>query len=366
MRIVRRFVFAAAFLIATVLLIRAAKQNGDFLFLFYPGILREVETFLAELTGKLDYVLWERIALICLIWAAIALVLDIILQENLLRWVSGVAAVIAMLLCLFVGLSGINRYAPSVAESMRLEVRADYTAKELRSAADYYLDGANQAAEKVSRGFDGQFHAADFETLGEQLGSGMRNMVRKDAHRSYVFGGSTVPPKKLKLLARYSDVPSVYSCLTGECCINPDVEDTAMPFLMSCEAAHRMSIAREGDAEFVAILACIASDSKDYNYSGYFMAYRFCMEALSQIDPGAADEVAQNESALLRNDLAAATYMPEDSLAEQWIERVEKLDKKELDAELPEAPDIAALLIIWHEELTKPAEEPEAAEPKPA
>ena len=360
MRIVRRFVFAVAFLIATVLLIRAAKQNGNFLFLFYPGILREVETFLSELTGKLSYVLWERIALICLIWAAIALVLDIILQENLLRWVSGVAAAISLLLCLFVGLSGINRYAPSVASSMRLEVRTDYTAKELRAAADYYLDEANQAAEKVRRNYDGRFRAADFETLGEELGSGMKNMVRT----SYVFGGSTVPPKKLNLLARYTDVPAVYSCLTGECCINPDVEDTAMPFLMSCEAAHRMSIAREGDAEFVAILACIASDSKDYNYSGYFMAYRFCMEALSQIDPDAADEVAQNESALLRTDLAAATYMPEDSLAEKWIERVEKLDKKELDAQPPEAPDIAALLIIWHEKLTTPAEEPEAAEPQ--
>ena len=98
MRIVRRFVFAAAFLVATVLMIRAAKHNGDFLFMFYPGILREVESFLAELTAKLDYVLWERIALVCLIWAAVTLLLDIILQENLLRWVSGVAAFIALLL----------------------------------------------------------------------------------------------------------------------------------------------------------------------------------------------------------------------------------------------------------------------------
>ena len=162
MRIVRRFVFAVAFLVATVLLIRAAKQHGDFLFMFYPGILREVETFLSELTAKLDYVLWERLALICLIWAVITLLLDIILQENLLRWVSGVAAFLALLLCLFVGMSGLNRYAPSVAESMRLENRTDYSADELRKAAIYYRNGANEAAEKVGRGPDGQFRAAGF------------------------------------------------------------------------------------------------------------------------------------------------------------------------------------------------------------
>ena len=352
MRIIRRFVFAAAFLVATVLLIRAAKRNGDFLFMFYPGILREVETFLSELTGKLDYVLWERIALVGLIWAAVALVLDIILQENLLRWVSGVAAVLSLLLCLFVGLSGLNRYAPSVAESMRLEVRTDYSVQELRKAAIYYRNGANLAAEKVDRQFDGQFRAADFDTLGEELGSGMKNMVRT----SYVFGGSTVPPKKLDLLIRHYDTPSVYSCITGECCVNPNVEDTAMPFLMSFETARRMSIARSGDAAFVAILSCIASDSRDYNYSGYFMAYRLCMQALEELDPAEADTVAQGESVNLRNDLAYAKYLPEHDMSEQWIEKVEKLDKKERDVQMPEVPDVAALLVIWYKHLSSLAD----------
>ena len=357
MRIVRRFVFAAAFLVATVLLIRAAKQHGDFLFMFYPGILREVETFLSELTSKLDYVLWERIALICLIWAAITLLLDIILQENLLRWVSGVAAALALLLCLFVGLSGLNRYAPSVAEGMRLETRTDYSVDELRKASIYYRNGANEAAEKVRRGSDGQFQAADFDTLGQELGSGMKNMIRT----SYVFGGSTVAPKKLNYLKRYSDTPSVYCCLTGECCINPDVEDSAMPFLMSFETARRMSIARDDDAAFVAILACIASDSKDYNYSGYFMAYRLCMQTLTEMDPAEADTVAQGESDALRADLAAAEYMPDHTVSGAWIEKVEQLDKKERDREMPDVPDAAALLVIWHKHLTEPAEEPLAA-----
>lgn len=355
MRIVRRFVFTAAFLIAAVLMIRAAKQHGDFLFMFYPGILREVEVFLSEFTAKLDYVLWERIVLIALIWAGVTLLLDIILQENLLRWISGVTAVAALLLCAYVGLTGLNRYAPSVAEGMRLEVRADYSAAELRRAAAYYRDGANRAAQEVSRDADGLFIAGDFDTLGEELGSGMKNMIRT----SYVFGGSTVAPKKLNYLTRW-DIPCFYSCFTGELCINPDLEDTALPFLISCEAARRMSIARDSDAEFIGILSCIASDSEDYNYSGYFMAYRFCMQALEALDSESADTVAGDESDELRADLRAATYMPEDSLAAKWLARVEQLDKTELE-EQPEPPDIAALLVLWHQHLTTPSGELQAA-----
>ena len=352
MRIVRRFVFTAAFLVAALLMIRGARQYSDFSFMFYPGILREVETFLSELTAKLDYVLWERIALVLLIWAGVTLLLDIILQENLLRWVSGVTAVAAFLLCAFVGLSGLNRYAPSVAESMRLEVRSDYSVKELRQAAAYYRDGANRAAAKVARDDEGLFDAAEFEELGEQLGSGMKNMIRT----SYVFGGSTVAPKRLsEYVARY-DVPAFYSCFTGECCVDPNIEDSALPFLMGCQAAKRMSITRDADAEFLSVLSCIASDSEDYNYSGYLMAYRFCMQALTELDSAAADTVARGESEELQADLTSATYMPEGSLGLQWVERLEKLDKKELDVpERPEPPDIASLLVGWYDHLTHPA-----------
>lgn len=364
MKIVRRFIFTAAFLFAAILMIRAAKEHGDFLFMFYPGIMREIQVILSELTIQLDYLLWERIALVALIWAGVTLLLDIILQENILRWISGVTAVIAFVFCVYVGLSGLNHYAPSVAEGMRMEVRQDYTVEELTKAASYYRNGANQFAPYVERDENGVFLADDdFEAMGQQLGSGMKNMIKT----SYVFGGSTVAPKELGYLSRY-DIPSFYSCFTGECCINPNVEDIAMPFLMSREAAKRMSIVRDSDAEFIASLACIASDSRDYRYSGYFMAYRFCMEALTALDADAAAEVAEGESEELKADLAACAFMPEESLGSQWLERMEQLDEKEQAklAQSTEYPDVASLLVGWHIQLTTPKVVEEDATPAAA
>lgn len=358
MRIVRRFVFTAAFLIAAVLMIRAAKQYGDFLFMFYPGVMREVQAFLAEFSIKLDYLLWQRLALIALCWAGITLLLDILFQENLLRWISGITAVAAFLLCAYVGLNGLNHYAPPVAEGMRLEVRDDYTIKELKNAAVYYRTGANRCASQVERGMDDVYEGAEFSTTAEAVGSGMRNMVRF----SYVFGGSTVAPKELGYLSKF-DMTSLYSPFTGECCVNPNVDPLAMPFVMSREISRRMSIARDDDAEFVGALACMASDSPDYRYSGYFMAYRFCMEALEAVDADAAAEVAEDESDLLKADLERCTFKAEHSLGAQWLPKVEELDKKDVESSVSEAADLASLLVSWHLRQTTPTEEPERFKP---
>ena len=88
------------------------------------------------------------------------------------------------------------------------------------------------------------------------------------------------------------------------------------------------------------------------------MAYRLCMQALSELDPAEADTVAEGESEALRADLASAKYLPEHAVSGAWIDRVEKLDKKERGREMPEVPDAAALLVIWHKHLTEPAEAP--------
>ena len=79
-------------------------------------------------------------------------------------------------------------------------------------------------------------------------------------------------------------------------------------------------------------------------------------QALTELDSAAADTVARGESEELQADLTSATYMPEGSLGLQWVERLEKLDKKELDVpERPEPPDIASLLVGWYDHLTNPA-----------
>ena len=59
---------------------------------------------------------------------------------------------------------------------------------------------------------------------------------------------------------------------------------------MCHEMAHRMCIASERDANFAAFLACSAHPMVEFEYSAYFMAFRYCFNALSSVKTVAGAE----------------------------------------------------------------------------
>lgn len=340
MKIIRRFVFTAVFLVAAVMLIRAAQENREFLYMFYPSIIREIVlSVLISLTEKLEYILWERVVLVAVIWAAVTLVADIILQENLLRWVSGVTMVASLALLLYVAAGGLNVYSHSVAEDMRLDTNHAYTASDLQLAAEYYRDQANDFAEQVERDSAGNFDAGEFEALAADVGNGLHNMTRV----SYIFGGT---PSAIDKLSHTNLIPAdgVVMPLTGEVAVNENLDDAILPFFMTHEAARQLSVMRNDDATFVAILACMGSDNAAYRYSGSMMAYRLCLQQLEALDDTTAYKVASGASELLQRDLDATDWWPEASLGEKLMYR--------LSTDEVERPDAVELLEGWYTHLT--------------
>ena len=59
---------------------------------------------------------------------------------------------------------------------------------------------------------------------------------------------------------------------------------------MAHEMAHRMCIASERDANFAAFLACSVHPDVEFEYSAYFMAFRYCYNAISGLKTVAAAE----------------------------------------------------------------------------
>ena len=133
-----------------------------------------------------------------------------------------------------------------------------------------------------------------------------------------MFAGSTLPVKKLGWADMYTSmgITGFTFPLTGEAAVNPQIPDVVLPFTMCHEMAHRMCIASEQDANFAAFLACSFNANRQFQYSAYFMAYRYCYNALvsvgksTSIDPQLVMEAASeatrinnNVSANLRHDL---------------------------------------------------------------
>ena len=276
------YITAAVIGAITWALMRLAEQFGTLVDMVYPYVSRTLMDMLTQWSSSVDYCLWQMAVVAFVVIVAASIVVLIVMKWNPIRWLGWVLAVCSVVYLLNTLTFGLNYYAGSIAEDIRMETR-DYSLEELADAAEYYRDKANELAVQVKRDSKGDVAFDDFETLALQAGNGFDHLVRDRLFP--VFAGSTQPVKELGWANMYTSmgITGFTLGITGEAAVNPQIPDVTLPFTMAHEMSHRMSIANERDANFAAFLACAYNEDIQYQYSAYFMAYRYCYNALASI-----------------------------------------------------------------------------------
>ena len=288
----RGFLTAAIIGFFSWLLIEFASSHTLLIDMVYPYVTRMIQTTLAEWSSGVAFCLWQLFAIVLLLGLLTSIVLMIVLRWNFIQWLGWVTACASLVFFLHTAAYGLNSYAGSIADDIRLQM-TEYTLSELEDATTYFRDEANKLASKVDRTPDGDVRYPDFQTLANQAGDGFDNLVYEDKYP--VFAGSKVPVKELGWADMYTSmgITGFTMSLTGEAAVNPQIPPVSLPFTMCHEMAHRMCIAYEGDANMAAFLACRANPSIEFQYSGYLMAYRYCYNALASLNTAASQEAAQ-------------------------------------------------------------------------
>ena len=272
----------------------------------YPYVVRTMEDFLAGWSGQVDFLLWQFLAVVLGVIVLASLVVVVATRRSLIGWGGWMLSIAAAVYMLHTLMWGLNYYAGPLSDDLRLEV-AQYTLSELKEATEYYRDKANILSEQVKRDGSGVAQLADFATLAERAGEGFEVLTLE--HSYPAFAGCKLPVKKLGWADMYSSmgITGVTFGITGEAAVNPQIPDVALPFTMCHEMAHRMCIANERDANFAAFLACSVHPDVEFEYSAYFMAYRYCFNALSTIRTQdgvlAAKEIKEGVGQKLQTDL---------------------------------------------------------------
>lgn len=289
-------------------LMRMAEKFYELVDMVYPYVTRTLQDVLAQWSAGVDFCLWQMGALVLGIGLIASIVLMIAMKWNPFRWFGWVLAAAAAVYFLNTLVFGLNYYAGPLADDIRLEMR-QYGVQELTDAAIYYRNKANFLAKQVKRDANGDVIFDDFETLAVKAENGFDNLVYK--HSYPVFAGSTLPVKELGWADMYTSmgITGVTMGITGEAAVNPQIPAVSIPFTMCHEMAHRMSIATERDANFTGFLASTANEDVQYQYSGYFMAYRYCYNALLSANTmdasSAAARVASEVNGELKHDMDA-------------------------------------------------------------
>jgi len=300
------YLTAAIFAAITWVLTQFGQRFTTLVDMVYPYVIRTLQDILAQWTAPVEFPVWQLLAVFLGALVLASLVLMIILKWNPIQWLGWVIAVFSGIFMLHTLLWGLNYYAGDLAEDMRLEV-STYTLDELTEATEYYRDMANILAEDVKRDEKGNVKFASFAELAKKAGEGFEILTYD--HHYPIFAGCKLPVKELGWADMYTSmgITGVTFGLTGEAAVNPQIPDVTLPFTMAHEMAHRMCIANERDANFTGFLACSVHSDPEFRYSGFFMAYRYCYNALASVNSpaaaAAAARVKDGTSQLLEQDM---------------------------------------------------------------
>ena len=352
-------------------LLKLAEKFTTLVDMVFPYVTRTIQGFLASWSGGVDVLVWQVVVVLLVVGLLATVVLMIIFRWNFVQWLGWVLAGASMICFLHTGLYGLNYHAGPLADDVRLNV-TEYTLEELEDAAIYYRDLANGLATQIKRDSAGNPVFDHFDTLADKAGQGFRTLTYD--HSYSIFAGDLSPVKKLGWSNLYTSmgITGVTMPITGEAAVNPQIPDVALPFTMCHEMAHRMCIAQERDANFAAFLACHVHEDIQFQYSAYFMAYRYCYNALASVNtPEAATSAARIQAGVnapLSRDLKAYSKFFADHRNDSATRVADVANDTYIkvsgdDAGVASYGQVADLLVSWHiQEVVLPAQKTEAEE----
>ncbi len=306
MRYLRGYVTAAILALITLGLTAIAKRFSVLVDMVYPYVTRFLQNSLADWSGSVDFTLWQVLVVLIILAVVATIVLMIIFKWNFFEWLGWVLAGASCIWMLHTGVYGLNYHSGPLADDIRLTI-SEFTAEDMEDATIFFRDKANELALQIQRDEGNMPIYPSFEELAEMAGDGFDKMTYTDSLS--VFAGSRAPVKRLAWADMYTamGICGVTMPLTGEAAVNPQIPAVALPFTMCHELAHRLCIAMENDANLAGFLACIANERIEYQYSAYYMAYRYCYSAMvssgSSADAVAAARIHSGVNEQFRFDL---------------------------------------------------------------
>ena len=337
-------------------LMEFAKAHSALIDMVYPYVTRMLQSVLAEWSAGAEFCLWQFLAIVLVVGVLTTVVLMIVLRWNPIQVIGWYTAVASLLFFLHTALYGLNGYAGPIADDIRLDV-SEYTLSELEDATVYYRDKANALAAQVRRDSAGAAMYPTFQELAEQAGEGFDSLVYDSSYP--IFAGSLLPVKELGWADMYTSmgITGFTMSLTGEAAVNPQIPVVSLPFTMCHEMAHRMSIATESDANMAAFLACSANSSVEFQYSAYFMAYRYCYNAIAKQGTVEAQEAMARIRDGVGSDLSFDMVVYNNFFAEKKDEKATQFANDVNDTYIKVGGDergtesygaVCDLLVSWH------------------
>lgn len=301
----KRLLAACVFLAGAGILMVCARQVPGFAEWYAVHIYQKLTAVTGRVTGLAPFSVVEiglYVLLILLPVTGIGAVVKSVRfgqgGENALCWASGLFLTASALLFLYAANCGVNYQRESFSEKTGLAAK-QYTAEDLKQVCLWLTEEVNALAGQVERGGSGEMilaapaeekndaAAAEYEEMPLQVLGDTAVQAMTDLAEEYPDMKGYYPHPKpvcVSEILSYQNLSGVYSPFTIEANYNADMVDYNIPFTLCHELSHLRGFMQEEEANFIAFLACIGSDNRDFEYSGYLTGWVYCMNALRRAD----------------------------------------------------------------------------------
>ncbi len=281
---IRNLIGAGALAVLTAAAVGLAHFLPEFWFSFYTGFSRTAMGWLGAAFGWIPFPIWEPLLVLIGI-AVIAGLIYAIKHKKILGWLTGLLEFAVLMVFLFMGLWGLNHFAPTIGEQTGLEV-GEYSVDQLKKAAAWYAEQASFYAEGVERDGNGDVILPEFEAMSDEAGECYGRLAEYDER--FAVSVPRVKPLLVSEAFAYMGTSGIFVCYTGEAAVSTESFGLTQPFTICHELGHSLAVAREDEANYLAFLACRASQDELFRYSGYYCAFIYCYNALYAESPSAA------------------------------------------------------------------------------
>ncbi len=190
------------------------------------------------------------------------------------NWLHKVLTAVSLLLMMYTMTCGINYYAMSFSAKEGFAVQKS-SKEELIELCNYLVDQVNEAAAELSVEEGCMLLTVDVQR------EAVKAMKAAGEQYESLTGYYPIPkPVTVSWILSVQQLSGIYSPFTVEANYNREMTDYNIPSTACHELSHLKGFAREDEANFIAYLACMASDSPEFNYSGAMLAYIYANNAL--------------------------------------------------------------------------------------
>lgn len=272
------------------------------------GFVRPAHRALSRLTAHVPFSVAEALIalavvgfLLYLVWSVCA----VVRRGGWLRQLYRVLVTACMAALIFYGgfclLWGQYFYTDDFAARTGLRAE-EISVEELKAVTAYFARLSNTYAPLVPRDENGVC-ATDMAAVIERSPEVYRNAEEKFSWLEWP--DIPVKPVFFSRIMSYLDFTGFFFPLTAEANVNTDYPPSLFASTVAHELAHMRGVAREQEANFVAVLACLEYGDTEYCYSACLLAYVYLGNALYEADRAAWEEVYSTLDERILRDFAA-------------------------------------------------------------